>query len=413
MSPTHSSILTLPPSMLRALRTGVLTLSVAIAVLRASDGTQGNNGSLAQNAPPPPTNTRHSGPPRRQVPATVWQRDFTRPIDGTLPANISSALNTVVDELATRAPAVSVAVAIPGLGRWTHTQGVARTEPRTPLPADAMFQVASTTKTFTSVAVLQLARENKLQLSQTVERWFAEVPTATNITINQLLRHTSGLPSFNALPSWTLDYKTPRESISMAAAEPTLFPPGTDFAYSNTGFAMLGIIIEDLEGRPLHETLKARFGDPLGLGHTSLRYPKDRVQTVSGHIDGKPIDVPDDYATPFSAGGLASTAEDLVTFWHALLSGQLLPTQTAHDMFTNLAPMGENSQMFYGQGVQLYDIPQGPGLMLGHSGGVTGFTSVVAYVATDDIYVSVIFNDQKTPAEAGLWAVVRALRAAR
>ncbi|MFM1817091.1 MAG: hypothetical protein RLZ98_3786, partial [Pseudomonadota bacterium] len=183
--------------------------------------------------------------------------------------------------------------------------------------------------------------------------------------------------------------------------------------YSNTGYAMLGVIIEDIEHRSLRESFQERFARPLGLTQTTLRYPGDDITVVSGHVGGATVDVPDQYATPFAAGGLASTAEDLVTFWHALLSGQLVPTATVRAMFADLAPMDASGQMFYGRGVQLYDIPQGPGLMLGHSGGITGFTSVVAYVVADDMYVSVVFNDQKIPAEAGLWAVVRAVRAAK
>jgi len=89
-----------------------------------------------------------------------------------------------------------------------------------------------------------------------------------------------------------------------------------------------------------------------------------------------------------------------VRFWHALLAGRVLPEASVHRMFTAMPAMlgpyaGSNS--FYGMGVQLYDVPDGPGLMLGHSGGIEGFTSVVAYV----------------PAEAGLWALLRALRAYR
>lgn len=369
------------------------------------------------SSPPPqqssPTNADYSRAPRRQVPNTLWDRDFTRQIEGLLPTAIISALQDVANEFAGRAPAVSVAVAIPGVGRWAVTQGVARTVPRTPLPTNAMFQVASTTKTFTATTVLQLEAEGKLQISQPVDRWFSDAPNAKITTIDHLLRHTSGLRSFNALPSWTLDYRQPREAIAMATAEPTQFCPGTDFAYSNTGYAMLGVIIEDLDRRPLGEGFRERFGRPLGLNHTSLRYPNDDIPLVSGHVGGKPVDVPDHYATPFAAGGLASTAEDLVTFWHALLSGRLVSPTAVRAMFTDLAPMDQGGQTFYGCGVQLYDIPQGPGLMLGHSGGITGFTSIVAYLPAEDMYVSVIFNDQKVPAEAGLWAVVRAVRAAR
>jgi D-alanyl-D-alanine carboxypeptidase len=72
--------------------------------------------------------------------------------------------------------------------------------------------------------------------------------------------------------------------------------------------------------------------------------------------------------------------------------------------------MTRTAQSFYGLGVQVYDVPDGPGLMLGHSGGITGFTSIVAYVGADDIYVSVTLNDQDAPAEAGLWRLIRTVR---
>lgn len=360
-----------------------------------------------------PTHVHYGGAPRRQVPTEVWRRDFTRRIDGSLPPAVVSALRNVVNEFTGRSPAVSVAVAIPGEGRWAVSQGVARTGPKTPLPPNARFQVASITKAFTAVAVLQLEAEHKLQIAQPIQHWFHDVPNAERMTFDHLLRHTSGLVSFNALPSWTLDYRRPREAIAMAAAVPPLFSPGANFAYSNTGYAMLGVIIEDILKRPLSDLFRERISRPLGLENTGLRALNDGLPVVSGHVGGKPVEVADDYATPFAAGGLASTAEDLVTFWHAFLSGQLVSPATVRDMFTDLAPMDQGSQMFYGRGVQLYDIPKGPGLMLGHSGGITGFTSIVAYLADDDLFVSVIFNDQKTPAEAGLWAVARAVRAAR
>ena len=355
----------------------------------------------------------YSGSARRQVPMEVWQRDFTRQLDSTLPTPVITALQDLTNEFTHRAPATSIAVAIPGVGRWAASQGAARADREAALPTDARFQVASTTKTLTAATILQMEAEGKLRTSSTIEPWFPKAPNARAITLDHLLRHTSGLVSFNALPSWTLEYRQPREAIAMAEAEPLQFRPGSNFAYSNTGYAMLGVVIEDIDKRPLHQSFEERFARPLGLKHTSLRHPDDDIAAVSGHINGAPVRVPDRYSTPFAAGGLASTAEDLVTFWHAFLSGQIVSSATVRSMFTDLAPMDASGQMFYGCGVQLYDVPQGPGLMLGHSGGITGFTSVVAYVVADDMYVSVVFNDQSIPAEAGLWAIVRAVRAAR
>lgn len=355
----------------------------------------------------------YSGPARRQVPKEIWQRDFTRRIDGVLPVSMTDALQNLANDFTLRAPATSIAVAIPGIGRWATSQGVFNADLGTSLPLDARFQVASTTKTLTAAAILQMEAEGRLLTSSSIKTWFPEAPNAKIMTIDHLLRHTNGLVSFNALPSWTPDYHQPRDAIAMAEAVAPQFCPGSNFAYSNTGYAMLGAIIEDIDQRPLHQSFQERFIRPLGLRHTSLRYQGDDIPVVSGHTGGAPVDVPDRYATAFAAGGLASTAEDLVTFWHAFLSGQIVSSSSVCTMFMDLAPMDASGEIFYGSGVMLYDIPQGPGLMLGHSGGITGFTSVVAYVVSDDMYVSVVFNDKTIPAEAGLWAIVQAIRAVR
>lgn len=350
---------------------------------------------------------------KRQVPAALWQRDFTRQIEGELPNSMTAALQKLADDFTRRAPATSIAVAIPGVGRWAISKGMMNANGGVTLSPDARFQVASTTKTLTAAAILQLEAEGKLLTSSSIEPWFPDAPHAKHTTINHLLRHTSGLVSFDALPSPAGDPLQPREAIALAEAQPPQFTPGSSFVYSNTGYAMLGVIIEDLDQRPLHQSFQERFANPLGLKHTALRYQGDDLPVVSGHAAGAPVDVPDGYTTAFAAGGLASTAEDLVTYWHALLSGQVVSPTTVQNMFTDLAPMDARGETFYGQGVMLYDIPQGPGLMLGHSGGITGFTSVVAYVVKDDLYVSVVFSDKTVPAEAGLWAIVRAIRAVR
>lgn len=164
---------------------------------------------------------------------------------------------------------------------------------------------------------------------------------------------------------------------------------------------------------PLHEVLGKRIFEPQALARTQLRHPDDTVSVAGGHASGKPVVLSDGYATPYAAGALASTSADLVRFWHALLSGDVVASATLHAMFSRMPAMSDAGQSFYGLGVQLYDIPYGPGLMLGHSGGIAGFTSVVAYVANDDVYVAVLLNDKDVPAEAGLWAVVRAIRAFR
>jgi D-alanyl-D-alanine carboxypeptidase len=356
------------------------------------------------------------GPAMRAAPDAVWQKDFKRAIDGPLPAPLQASLSDALDKMLQHVPAASVAVAIPGQGLWTATRGLARKEPPQPVVPDQAFQVASTAKTFTAAVVLQLVEEGRLRLGDTVDKWFPQAPNANRITIEQLLRHTSGLVSFNALPSLGTAYRTPADVIALGTAQKPEFCPGTNWSYTNTGYAMLGVIVEKTEGAPLADVLAKRLFKPLSLTHTAMRQPGVELPVATGHASGRPVDAPDQYATPYAAGALASTAGDLVRFWHALLAGQVLPQATVQRMFTGMPAMlgaysGSNS--FYGMGVQLYDVPDGPGLMLGHSGGIEGFTSIVAYVPADDVYIAVSFNEKKVPAEAGLWALLRAVRAYR
>jgi D-alanyl-D-alanine carboxypeptidase len=359
------------------------------------------------------------GPALRTAPDSLWPKlTPRRPLTGELDAGLVSALSTALDSVLVHVPAASVAVGVPGQGLWSATRGFARADTREPVTDTSLFPVASVTKSFTAARVLKLVEEGRLRLDAPVSTWFPDVPNASVMTVEDLLENTHGLVSFNALPDFVDGpYRSPEELIRLATAQPPQFCPGGYWAYSNTGYVMLGRILEQVEGEPLEALLREHLLRPLGLTHTVLLAPGGAPpRTVSGHVAGTPVlDI--DYATPFSAGGIASTAADLVRFWHALMSGGVLAPETVRDQFQDMhsmdvmyPPAQPGNTMAYGRGVQLYEIPQGPGLMLGHSGGIRGFTSVVAYVAQDDVFVSVVFNDSQVSAEAGLWALVRALR---
>ena len=396
-------------------RLAALAAALLLSSCASTDPTPTCEGSVA-----------YQGPARRDVPASVWERDFDRSLDGTLPATLTGPLSAALDTFLAYVPAASVAVAIPGEGTWSATRGVADAGAGAPLPARPLFQVASVGKAFTAAVVLQLADEGRLDLRAPVARWFPDVPNAEHVTVGQLLDHTSGLVSFNALPdgrSLGPGYRTPEELVAAASEYDPLFCPGAYWSYTNTGYVLLGRIVEDVEGRPFEEVVADRVIGPLGLEDTAMRRPGVPLDgVVTGHARGVPVGEAVDYALPYAAGALASTAGDLVRFWHALLAGELVPAGAVRASFEGMYPMQPlfpappGTAMFYGRGVQLTDAPggaDGPGLMLEHSGGITGFNAVVAYLTEDDAYVSVAFNDKDVPAAAGLWALVRALRAAR
>lgn len=367
----------------------------------------------------------YQGPPKRSVPDFAWERDFSRSIDGKLDPDLTRRLNGSLDSLLAHYPAVSAAVALPDHGTWVATRGFVRAGTPATVDDASLFQIGSVGKAFTAAVVLQLIEEGQLSLDNPVDRWFPEVPNADLLTIADLLTHTSGLVSFNALPDkrkLSATYHPPDELVRIASSYDPYFCPGAAWSYTNTGYVMLGKIVEAIEGRPFHEVLATRVLVPLELNHTILRQPGDGVAAVvDGHESGKPIGAADDdYATPYTAGAFASTASDLVRFWHALLSGKVVSTSTMRASFEQMYPMQPlfpsppGTETFYGRGVQLTDAPggdDGPGLMLEHSGGIFGFNAVVAYVVEDDAYVAVAVNDKNVPAMAGLWRLLQDVRA--
>jgi D-alanyl-D-alanine carboxypeptidase len=364
----------------------------------------------------------YEGPSPEDVPARVWDGRLGTDIDGHLGPGLVGALEEALDSLLVHYPAASVAVAIPGEGRWSATRGIP--DDASPLDGrDPPFQAASITKAFVAAVVLQLVHEGRLSLDDSVAPWLPDLPGAELITLDDLLTHTNGLVSFNALPDGRRSepgYVPPEELVALAAEYPLQFCPGASWSYTNTGYLVLGRIVEEVEGAPLAEVVQQRIVRPLGLTSTALRSPADdRTGMPRGHTGGVPLADPPDYATPWAAGGLVSTAEDLVRFWHAFLGGSLVPEAAVRAAFRGMYPMQPlipappGTRTYYGRGVQLTEAPagdEGPGRLLEHSGGMPGFNATMAYAADDGVFVAVMANDRQVPAAAGLWVLLQVVR---
>lgn len=325
---------------------------------------------------------------------------------------MTTPLEKALKPLLAKTPGYSVAVAIPNQGLWFSQSGLADIQTNKKLTASSLFQVASITKAFTAVLIMQLSEERKLNLSDKVSQYFPmqEFPIQ-EMTIEQLLMHTSGLANYHQHPTEDEVNKSPEQLIQNSLQQGNLFCPGTAWRYSNTGYALLGKVIEKVDNKPLQVVIKDRITTPLSLNNTLLRTALDNVNLATGHISREVTKPNDQYTAAYAAGGIASTAEDILIFWHALLSGKIVSQNSLQEMFKLLAPIDQNQAIFYGKGVQFFDIQPGPGVMIGHSGAIDGFKSVVAYLPEDDVYISVLFNNQNVSAEAGLWHVLKALRA--
>lgn len=347
------------------------------------------------------TGLRYDGPPLMSPPAGLDQ--LPRTVGSLSPATdtaFTDPLDAAADAISAHAPALSLAVARPGSGLWSTTRGA---------PDGSRFAAASIGKSMTAALVFQLVHEGRLQLGDTLDRWFPDLPSSHLVTLDHLLTHTSGyfLPASSPLSG---PYMPPEDDFARLRDTGPVFCPGTNWAYSNVGYQLLGRITEAVDGRSYAASLQARILTPLGLDATHvLQADTPDPMMVAGHVGGEPVG-PVDYAPPFAAGPVSSTAGDLVRYWSALLAARVTSPAALGQMTETLYPMFGQANAAYGRGIQVSRI-DGPGLLVHHSGGVTGFTAGVAWLAEDDLVIAAMTNDRNVPAEAAIWSLTRALRA--
>jgi D-alanyl-D-alanine carboxypeptidase len=297
-----------------------------------------------------------------------------------------------------------VAAGAPGAAAWVRDEhgvtqaasGVADLRTGRPMRADLHYRAGSVTKSLVATVVLQLVAEGRLSLQDTVAGWLpAILPYGGQVTIEQLLRHTSGVPDYapalrDALLSGPRQARfrswTPQELVGLVADQPPDFPPGTATSYSNTGYILLGLIVEAATGHTLGQELRRRILRPLGLRDTffpdtspGFPSPKSRGYSVpvspQGELLAGPLlDVTIYNPSPWWAtGALISTFADLAHFFRALLGGRLLPPRLLAEMATpnptSPPPLRE------AMGLEVIDLPVGR--LLGHGGDLPGFSNVV------------------------------------
>ena len=248
-------------------------------------------------------------------------------------------------------------------GEFAVNYGTTQLGATTPPSADTHFRIASNTKTMTAAVILQLAQEGKLSLGDPVSKYVAGVPNGDNITIAELLEMRSGLYNYTdaAELSATIDRDptkvwTPDELLAIAFKHPANAPPGTAFEYNNTNYALLGLVVEKVDGRPLATAMQERLFGPLGMTNTMLPaatsnampkpfshgylYGSSSVALVGTPPYSPEVQaaaragtlLPNDYTDlnhsfAAAAGGVVSTASDLATWIRALVTGRVLDAE--------------------------------------------------------------------------------------
>ena len=327
-------------------------------------------------------------------------------------ARLGRAADAVVD-----AGIPGVAVYVRDRGRTTVvTRGYDDLEAKRPMSVADRFRIGSVTKTFVATIVMQLVNEGKLSLDDSVEQWLpGVVPNGSAITIRHLLSHRSGLFDYvrdkQILAPYLqghLDHVwTPLQIVRMATKHKPLFVPGAPGkqSYSNTGYVLLGLVIEKVTGRPFAEELNARIFRPLGLKHTifpaSPKLPGRYAHGYTKVLGPAPVDITEISPSLFgAAGGIFSTPADVARFYRALFQGRLLPRHLVREMEAREGRDPTHPELLYGLG--LYRQPLSCSLVWGHNGDTPGY-DFNAFGSADGAHQVVVTvntdSDSFTPAE--------------
>ena len=326
-------------------------------------------------------------------------------------AHVSAQLvRPTADELAVMDERVREAMAennIPGViigvasrGRLVHVQtyGLANVELRVPVSDSTVFEIGSISKQFVSTAIMLLVEDGRVDLDDGIHEYLPDLPSEwLGVTVRQLLTHTSGIPDYEEIQTYEA-YRfrfTPEEIIRVAHSRPMDFEPGTGWYYSNTGYFLLSLIVERIEGRPLGPVLRSRIFEPLGMNQTRLADPEDIIpHRASGYwVDRMGVELMNRDATQPSstlgAGGLLSSVHDMVKWDEALYGDRLLSEASKAAMWTpTVLPNGTNTGYAFGWGVGEYQGHRS----ISHNGMVAGFVASFTRLPDDEVAIIVFAN---------------------
>ena len=314
----------------------------------------------------------------------------------------SKALNAEFDKLLSAQfkpgeTGCAALVAINGQIIYKKAFGMANLELNVPMQPDMVFRLGSITKQFTAVAILQLMEQGKLSLQDDITKFIPDYPTqAYKITIENLLTHTSGIKSYTNDPGimkFMKDDLKPEEVIDKFKNLPMEFAPGTKWNYNNSGFFLLGYIIEKASGMKYQDYIEQNLFKPAGM--TNSLYGSDRKiiknRAYPYQADGdKTINA--DYMSmllPYSAGSLMSTVEDLYKWNRALISDKFVKRETLEKAWTEYK-LSDGKGTQYGYGWFLSQV-QGSHT-IEHGGGINGYLTNGIYLPKEDVFVAVFSN---------------------
>lgn len=324
------------------------------------------------------------------VPCSAQASDLATQIDQIMQAHSASGDFSGVALVARR-----------GKVLYQHAFGLANREWNVPNDLDTKFEIGSMTKQFTAMLVLQMVNEDKLRLDGRLSDYlpYYRQDTGKQITISELLSHTSGVPNFTSLPGF-LDgsesraHHTVLEFVQKYCSGNLLFTPGTKFEYSNSGYFLLGAILEQVSGESYEDLLQRRIFDPLGMKNSGYTHTETLIPRRSAGYERTSLGFRNarfyDMSIPFSAGALYSTAGDLLLWDQALYTEHLLAAKLRELMFKpNLEDYGYGWVML----IPASGAPYAGESIPMHGGAIFGFQSVIQRIIQHQELIVLLDND--------------------
>ena len=290
---------------------------------------------------------------------------------------------------------VSVTVLNKGNVLYDNTHGLSDVDGKIPLKNTDQFLIGSVTKIFTATAIYKLFEDGEIDFNLQLSHYLPEIKIRQNDpTIRQLLQHTSGLPEY------TLHMNSESESIrdkvlSSLQNTPSFFSAGSQTAYSNSGFYLLGLIIEKISGMSYSDFVYSKLIEPHDFSHISYYQPNNHLERVKGYrLENNNFVIANQHEPdyPYAAGNISSNSSDLAKWFYLLNTGKVLHPSTLEEM-KKITTLECGHSAWYASGLFINVDPSGRSVIR-HSGDINGFRSDLAYYPDYDLTISVLINTQ-------------------
>lgn len=293
-------------------------------------------------------------------------------------------------------PGASVIVTQNNETLFIHGQGLANIANGTPVTSDTVFRYASITKQFAAATLMLLAEEGLVDLDAPIGDYLIDYPEpGRSIPVRHLLNHTSGIPSYTSIPGWMTEANTAKayttdDMIAVFKDLPADFAPGDRFAYNNSGYLLLGAVIEAVTGQSWADAVKDRIGSPLGIDTFQSGVMESEIERMAtGYTADNAVSQRIHMSVPHAAGALVGDVQGLADWANAFHDGDVVSAEN-YTLMTSPTVTNDGEEVPYGYGLSFAEVKGRP--TIEHSGGIFGFSTDSLYIPADDLFVAVLAN---------------------